>query len=92
MEDNIETQQERILQRNDPRADVPILDRDGASITKTSPIELLKKWDVNIKFCDRGCMVQVGCKFFAFNTNSEMLMHLEEYIQDPYKKTEEFNN
>ena len=72
----------------------PELQEDGhhlrGSLVEANPIALLKNYDVNIKFLDKGCVVHVGCKAFAFNTNEEMLKELKEYIINPSDKTKEY--
>ena len=46
-------------------------------------IRLLKQWQVNIQFCDRGCMVQIGCKSFAFESIEQAMAELVAYTKDP---------
>jgi hypothetical protein len=74
----------------------PVLQEDGhhictnATEIEANPIEVLKNYEVGIRFLDKGCLVNVGCKSFAFNTNEEMLTELEEYIKNPSDKTKEY--
>ena len=46
-------------------------------------IQILKNWEVNIKFHDKGCTVAVGCKSFAFDNIAMAMLALKEYIEDP---------
>ena len=46
-------------------------------------LRLLKQWQVNIQFCDRGCMVQIGCKSFAFESIEQAMAELVAYTKDP---------
>ena len=46
-------------------------------------INQLKQWDVEIKFFDRGCLVKVGCKSFAFESVEEAMAELVAYTKDP---------
>ena len=39
--------------------------------------------DIEIKFFDRGCVVRVGCKSFAFKSVEEAIAELTAYIKDP---------
>ena len=57
---------------------------------EVDPTEVLKNYEVSIRFLDKGCLVNVGCKSFAFNTNREMLQELKEYIENPSEKTKEY--
>ncbi len=46
-------------------------------------INQLKRWPINIQFCDRGCMVQIGCKSFAFESIEQAMAELTAYTKDP---------
>jgi hypothetical protein len=46
-------------------------------------IRQLKNWDIEIKFFDRGCVVKVGCKSFAFQSVEEAMAELTAYTKDP---------
>ena len=46
-------------------------------------INQLKRWNINIQFCDNGCMVQIGCKSFAFESIERAMAELVEYAKDP---------
>ena len=39
--------------------------------------------DIEIEFFDRGCVVRVGCKSFAFESVEEAIAELTAYIKDP---------
>ena len=39
--------------------------------------------EVGITFLDRGCVVRVGCKSFAFKSVEEAIAELTAYIKDP---------
>lgn len=46
-------------------------------------IRQLKNWDVEIKFFDRGCVVRVGCRSFAFESIEQAMAELIAYTKDP---------
>jgi hypothetical protein len=46
-------------------------------------IAQLKNYDVQINFLDRGCVVRVGCKSFAFESVEEAMAELVAYTKDP---------
>jgi hypothetical protein len=46
-------------------------------------INQLKIHEVGITFLDRGCLVSVGCKSFAFENHEEAIAELIAYIKDP---------
>jgi hypothetical protein len=46
-------------------------------------INQLKIYDVKIEFFDRGCLVRVGCKSFAFESIEQAMAELVAYTKDP---------
>ena len=46
-------------------------------------ISFLKSHTVEISFCNRGCVVKVGCKSYAFENIEEAMAELEKYIKRP---------
>jgi len=46
-------------------------------------INQLKHWNVEITFFDRGCLVRVGCKSFAFESIEQAMAELVAYTEDP---------
>jgi hypothetical protein len=46
-------------------------------------INQLKRWNLEITFFDRGCLVKVGCKSFAFESIEKAIAELTAYIKDP---------
>ena len=46
-------------------------------------IEVLKNWEIRIQPLDRGCVVHVGCKSFAFESVSSAMQVVNQYTDDP---------
>jgi hypothetical protein len=46
-------------------------------------INQLKRWNFEITFLDRGCLVRVGCKSFAFESIEQAMAELTAYTKDP---------
>jgi len=46
-------------------------------------ISFLKSHPVEINFFDRGCVVRVGCKSFAFESIEKAMAELQEYVKRP---------
>jgi hypothetical protein len=46
-------------------------------------INQLKIHEVGITFLDRGCLVSVGCKSFAFDSIEQAMAELTAYTKDP---------
>ena len=53
-------------------------------------INVLKSYDITMKFMDQGMLISVGCKSFAFSTREEGLTKLNEYLNDPEKVREQW--
>lgn len=50
-----------------------------------SYIEALKSFDVRLEFLDMGCIVSVGCKRIPFQSVSEAMAELTNYVNYPYE-------
>jgi len=46
-------------------------------------INRMKNWNIEIAFFDRGCLVRVGCKSFAFESIEQAMAELVAYTKDP---------
>lgn len=57
---------------------------------KPSKKELLKQWDINIKFVDYGCIIGVGCKKFAFSNIETAMKELNDYVFNPAEAVEKW--
>jgi hypothetical protein len=45
--------------------------------------EMLREWEINIKFFNVGCVVSVGCQSFAFESVDKMMTELKFYVENP---------
>jgi hypothetical protein len=46
-------------------------------------IEILKSWEIKIQPLDRGCVVYVGCKNFAFESLDAAMETVKQYVDNP---------
>ena len=53
-------------------------------------INQLKCWNLEITFFDRGCLVRVGCKSFAFESIEQAMSELVAYTKDPIGVSEKY--
>ncbi len=53
--------------------------------------EMLKSWEINIKFFSVGCVVNVGCKSIAFESIDKMMKELQSYVEHPYEAREKWD-
>ena len=51
---------------------------------RPSKQEALKRYEINIRFLDRGCVVTVGCKEIAFQHVPDAMAALNDYVKNPY--------
>jgi hypothetical protein len=51
---------------------------------RPSVTDLLREYEVRIKFLSRGCIVTVGCREIAFENLEEAMKELNEYVTNPY--------
>jgi hypothetical protein len=47
---------------------------------RPSKSELLRDYEINIQFLNRGCVVRVGCKSIAFTDINEAMAEINEYV------------
>jgi hypothetical protein len=45
--------------------------------------EMLREFEINIKFFNVGCVVNVGCQSFAFESIDKMMTELKFYVEHP---------
>ena len=53
-------------------------------------INRLKHWNIEITFFDRGCLVRVGCKSYAFESIEQAMAELTAYTKDPIGVSEKY--
>lgn len=52
---------------------------------KPSNREILKNYQINIEFLDRGCLVRIGCKSIAFESVEKAMIEINQYVANPYE-------
>lgn len=53
--------------------------------------DLLKEYQINIKFLSIGCIIDIGCKSVAFTTAKEAMIALNEYVENPHESRKKWN-
>jgi hypothetical protein len=51
---------------------------------KPSRQELLREYQINIRFLSIGCVIEVGCKSIPFQSVEEGMNALNDYVRDPH--------
>lgn len=80
-EEMIENQQ---MMEATERMPEPRLEKRPVEEYRPSNKDVLKEWDINIKFLDRGCLVNVGCKSIAFETVEDAMTQINYYVANPW--------
>jgi len=57
---------------------------------RPSKQEALSRWEINIQFMSRGCVIRVGCKTIPFSSTEEAIAELQKYFENPYDTQEEW--
>lgn len=58
--------------------------------SRPSKQESLSRWEVNITFMSRGCVIRVGCKSIPFSSTEEAISELQKYFDNPYEMQEQW--
>jgi hypothetical protein len=53
--------------------------------------ELLKDYEISIRFLSIGCVVRVGCKEIPFTNVDEAMKEVNNYIKNPYEEGKRWN-
>ena len=53
---------------------------------RPSNAEVLREFEIRIKFLNRGCVVSVGCKDIAFEKIEDAMSALQTYVAWPYEQ------
>lgn len=48
--------------------------------------ELLREYEIRLRFLSVGCVVGVGCKEIPFRNVTEAMEEINKYISDPYEQ------
>jgi hypothetical protein len=67
------------------QAYVPGLTRGEVKEHRPSNSEILREYEVTIKFLNRGCIVNVGCKAIAFESVTSAMKEVNEYVNAPFE-------
>lgn len=58
---------------------------------RPSKQESLSRWEINIQFLSRGCVIRVGCKSIPFSSTEEAIAELNKYFENPYEAQEQWS-
>lgn len=52
--------------------------------------EILREYEIRIKFLSVGCIVSVGCKDIPFRSIKEAMEEVNKYVSNPYEESEKW--
>lgn len=53
--------------------------------------ELLREYEINIRFHSVGCVISVGCKSVPFSSVEEGMKALNAYVASPFEEKKKWN-
>lgn len=56
-----------------------------------SKTELLRDYEISIKFLSLGCIVRIGCKEVAFTSIQQAMQEVNEYVTNPKMLADKYN-
>jgi len=71
---------------------IGIVETDGPSPKEYKPSnqEVLKEYEIRLKFLSRGMIISVGCKEIAFSETKEGLEELNKYLTNPHEEQQKW--
>jgi len=53
--------------------------------------QILREYEINIRFLSRGCIVKVGCKEIPFTSVGDAMVELNKYVSNPHEESKKWN-
>lgn len=53
---------------------------------RPSNLEVLREYEISIRFLSRGCIVKVGCKEIAFEDHTNAMAQINAYVNNPWEE------
>ena len=53
--------------------------------------QMLKDYEVNLRFLSVGCVIRIGCKEIPFRDISEAMEELNNYVKNPHESHKKWN-
>jgi len=65
----------------------PTEERSMVKEYRRSKVEILKEYEVSLRFLSVGVVVRVGCKDIAFTTIKEAMEAVNKYVESPFEES-----
>jgi hypothetical protein len=75
--------------------------RDGTNLNvgydrkeeyKPNKQQILREYEISLRFLSVGCVIRVGCKEIPFINVSDAMEELNKYVSNPYEEGKRWNN
>ena len=54
--------------------------------------DILREYEIGIRFLSVGCVVSVGCKQIPFRSIKEAMVEVNKYVENPYEEVKKWNS
>ena len=72
--------------------DRPMVDREYTKEEyRPNKQQILRDYEINIRFLSVGCVVRVGCKEIPFTNVGDAMVELNKYVSNPYEEGKRWN-
>jgi hypothetical protein len=79
--------QEVMMEDSGPMMEQPMEERSMVKEYRRSKVEILKEYEVSLRFLSVGVVVRVGCKDIAFTTIKEAMEAVNKYVESPFEES-----
>jgi hypothetical protein len=69
----------------------PMVDREYTKEYIPNKQQILRDYEINIRFLSVGCVIRVGCKEIPFTNVGEAMVELNKYVSNPYEEGKRWN-
>lgn len=63
---------------------------EHVEVPRRTKQDLLREYEIKLSFLNKGCIVKIGCKSIAFETNEKAVKEITRYVNDPIKVYDEW--
>ena len=63
---------------------------EQVEVPRRTKQDLLREYEIKLSFLNKGCIVKIGCKSIAFETNEKAVKEITRYVNDPIKVYDEW--
>lgn len=69
----------------------PMVNREYTKEYIPNKQQILRDYEINIRFLSVGCVIRVGCKEIPFTNVGDAMVELNKYVSNPYEEGKRWN-